>query len=55
MVRTLQTKRAEAWRQYDSASRDIDYQKDALIDEISGKLKQKIVRKPLFILRWMLA
>ncbi len=53
-ARTLETKREEAWRAYDQASREIDRQKDALLDEISRRLKQRIEEKKLFVLRWKL-
>lgn len=51
-ARTLETKRDEAWRAYDQASREVDRQKDALLDEISRRLEQKFEQKPLFSLRW---
>lgn len=51
-VRNLESKRDEVWRQYDAASRDIERRKDALLDEISAKLEQKVAREPLFVLRW---
>lgn len=54
-TRTLEAKREEAWRAYDQASRDIDRQKDALLDEISRRLEQRIEQDPLFALRWQLA
>lgn len=53
-LRGLETKRDEAWRAYDAGSRDIDRQKDALLDEISRRLEQKTECKPLFTLRWSL-
>ena len=53
-LRGLETKRDEAWRAYDTASRDIDRQKDALLDEISRRLEQKTECNPLFLLRWTL-
>jgi superfamily II DNA or RNA helicase len=53
-ARTLETKREEAWRAYDQASRDIDRQKDALLDEISRRLEQRIEQERLFSLRWQL-
>jgi superfamily II DNA or RNA helicase len=53
-VRTLETKRDEAWRAYDQASREVDRQKDALLDEISRRLEQKLEQEPLFGLRWRL-
>lgn len=51
-LRGLETKRDEAWRAYDTASRDIDRQKDALLDEISRRLEQKTECKMLFTIRW---
>lgn len=54
-LRGLETKRDEAWRAYDTASRDIDRQKDALLDEISRRLEQKTECEPLFTIRWRLA
>ena len=53
-LRGLETKRDEAWRAYDAGSRDIDRQKDALLDEISRRLEQKTECKALFTLRWTL-
>lgn len=53
-VRTLESKRDEAWRAYDQASREVDRQKDALLDEIGKRLEQQIEQKELFILRWSL-
>ena len=42
-------------RAYDQTSRDIDRQQDALLDEISRRLEQRIEQEPLFALRWHLA
>jgi ERCC4-related helicase len=53
-ARTLETKREEAWRAYDEASRDIDRQKDSLLDEVSHRLEQQINDERLFTLRWHL-
>jgi hypothetical protein len=53
-ARTLEAKREEVWRAYDQASREIDRQKDALLDEIGRRLEQKIAQEPLFTLRWQL-
>jgi len=53
-ARTLETKREEAWRAYDEASRDIDRQKDSLLDEVSHRLEQQINEEQLFTLRWHL-
>jgi hypothetical protein len=41
-----------AWRAYDLASRNVDRQKDALVDEISRRLQQQPTCETLFSLRW---
>jgi len=51
-LRKLETKRDEAWHSYDQASREIDRQKDALLDEVSRRLEQKTEQETLFTLRW---
>lgn len=53
-LRKLETKRDEAWHSYDQASREIDRQKDALLDEVSRRLEQKTEQETLFMLRWRL-
>jgi len=50
----LEGKRDEAWRAFDQASREIDRQKDGLLDEIGQRLEQKLEQEPLFTLRWRL-
>lgn len=54
-LRQLEAKRTEAWKAFDEASREIDRQKDALLDEISRRLKQKLEQDPPFTLRWTLS
>jgi exonuclease VII large subunit len=51
-LRKLETKRDTAWREYDQSSRELDHQKDSLLDEISQRLNQQVANLPLFILRW---
>jgi len=51
-VRKLESKRDEAWRAFDSASREVERQKDDLLDEISRRLEQQIQEELLFSLRW---
>lgn len=51
-VRGLETRRDEAWRAYDQASRDVDRQKDDLLDEIGRRLEQRMEQQQLFTLRW---
>jgi len=51
-LRGIETKRDEAWRNYDTASREIDRQKDALLDDVSQRLQQKSEVTELFACRW---
>jgi hypothetical protein len=53
-LRKLETRREEAWRNYDSASRELEKQKDSLLDEISKRLQQSSSNEVLFMLRWNL-
>ncbi len=54
-VRHLESKRTETWKNFDEASREIERQKDALLDEISRRLEQRIEQEPLFTIRWSVA
>jgi superfamily II DNA or RNA helicase len=54
-ARALEGKRDDAWRAFDQASRDLDRQKDALLDEMGRQLTQKLEQETLFTLRWSLA
>ena len=51
-ARVLEGKRDDAWRTFDQASRELDRQKDALLDEMSRQLTQSSELEPLFTLRW---
>jgi SNF2 family DNA or RNA helicase len=51
-LRTLEAKRDEAWRAYDAAARDVEKQKDSLLDEIGRRLQQQTASDSLFCLRW---
>lgn len=53
-LRKLETKRDEAWRNYDVASHELDKQKDNLLDEISMRLEQRTENKKLFAIHWNL-
>lgn len=53
-LRQLESKRTEEWKTFDEASRKIDRQKDALLDEISHRLRQKTEEANLFALHWEL-
>ncbi|MFZ1982654.1 MAG: hypothetical protein WAU61_15230 [Smithella sp.] len=50
--RQLESKRNEAWHEYDGAAKEIENKKDGLIDEIEKKLKQKISEEKLFTIWW---
>ena len=51
-LKKLGTKRDEAWRDYDVSSREIEEQKDSLLDETSKRLEQQIANKMLFTINW---
>jgi len=51
-VRRLESKRDDAWRTFDQASRDLDKQKDTLLDDIAKRLEQRIEEEILFTIRW---
>jgi hypothetical protein len=51
-VRKLETRRDDAWRAFDQATRDLDKQKDTLLDDIAKRLEQNVEDEILFTLRW---
>lgn len=53
-VRQLESTRDEAWRAYDAASRQIDREKDDLLDEIGLRMEQQLDQSDLFTVRWRL-
>jgi ERCC4-related helicase len=53
-IRNLDKKRDEAWREYDEAAREVESQKDKLIDDVEGRLEQEIEEENLFSIRWTL-
>jgi ERCC4-related helicase len=53
-LKNLESKRAEAWRAYDSASRDVDMKKESLLDDVSRRLQQQTECESLFTLRWII-
>lgn len=52
--RVTETKRDDAWKSYDSAVREVDVQKDRLIQDVEARLKQEILSDQLFVIRWSL-
>jgi hypothetical protein len=51
-ARVIETKRDEAWRAYDAAAKDIETQKDDLLDQIEERLGQSVSDEPLFAVRF---
>jgi superfamily II DNA or RNA helicase len=51
-VRKLETRRDDAWRAFDQATRDLDKQKDTLLDDIAKRLEQRVENETLFTIRW---
>jgi superfamily II DNA or RNA helicase len=54
-VHKHETKRDEAWREYDRAGREIDARKDTLLDDVARRLGQRADERELFTIRWNLA
>lgn len=53
-LRLLETKRNEAWKEFDNAANELDHQKETLLDDIGKRLEQKAVIEDLFMIRWQL-
>jgi SNF2 family DNA or RNA helicase len=50
----LEGKRDEAWRDYDASAKEIERQKDNLIEDIESRMEQRITFEKLFTVGWML-
>jgi hypothetical protein len=53
-ARKIETKREEAWREYDEQSRQIETRKDSLLDSVEAKLQTDINEQCLFVVHWEL-
>jgi hypothetical protein len=51
-ARTLEAKRDEAWRTYDSAAKEIEVQKDGFLDQVEERLGQNVSDEELFAIRF---
>jgi hypothetical protein len=51
-LRQIEAKRTETWKAYDLSSREIEQQKDAVLDEVSRRMQQRTESTTLFTLRW---
>lgn len=53
-ARLLEAKRDEAWRAYDAAAKDIEVQKDGLLDQVEERLGQAVSDEELFTIRFQI-
>lgn len=51
-MRPLEQKRDEAWRQYDDAAKEIEVEKDKLLDQIEARMGQNVTEEELFTIRF---
>ena len=51
-ARKLEQKRDEAWRDYDAAARQVEVQKDTLLDQVEERLQQQVSDQELFTIRF---
>lgn len=54
-ARAQETKRDEAWRAYDAAAKEIEVQKDGLLDQVEERLGQNVSDEELFAIRFEIA
>ena len=50
----LEAERDIAWKEYDGAAKEIEANKDKLIDNVEQRLKQKVTEGPIFFFKWKL-
>jgi len=51
-MRPLEQKRDEAWHAYDAAAKEIEVQKDNLLDQVEARLEQEVSEEMLFTVRF---
>ena len=51
-LRDMDKKRDTAWREYDEAAKQIETQKDELLDTVEERLRQTVEEKTIFTIRW---
>lgn len=54
-ARALEAKRDEAWRAYDAAAKEVEIQKDGLLDQVEERLGQSVSDDELFSIRFRIA
>ena len=50
----LEAQRDEAWKEYDGAAKEIEKNKDQLIDNVEKRLKQDMKEEPFLFIKWQL-
>ena len=50
----LEAERDTAWKEYDGAAKEIEQNKDQLIDKVEKRLKQNLKDEQLFFVKWKL-
>ena len=53
-LRDIDKKRDGAWKEYDEAAKQIELQKDRLLDTVEDRLMQTVEEKTIFTVRWEL-
>ncbi len=51
-MRPLEQKRNEAWRAYDAATKEIEIQKDRILDQVEVRLGQEVTEEELITIRF---
>ncbi|MEQ1665684.1 MAG: hypothetical protein ABL927_09945 [Bdellovibrionales bacterium] len=51
-IRSIEVKRDSAWREYDSAAKEIDKQKETLIDNLENRLGQTMKSNNIIKIKW---
>ena len=51
-LRDIDKKRDSAWKEYDDAAKQIEHQKDELLDSVEDRLRQTVEEQTLFTIRW---
>jgi hypothetical protein len=54
-ARDLETKRDTAWRAYDEAAKEIEVEKDGLLDRVEAQLAQNVTTEDLFTIQYEIA
>lgn len=50
----MRQKRDEAWRAYDAATKEIEIQKDRILDQVEVRLGHEVTEEELFTIRFRL-